>query len=292
MLDRTPLSERARGKWRDILTSLGVPASVINGKSQGCPFCGSSGPRSDRFTFDDKSEGDWICRKCGAGHGAQFVERWLKCDFKTAALEIEKHIGTARVVAPKTIQGEEGHKAAMSGLWRKGRPLMGEDLASRYLRARGIVLPSWPAALRFVEELAYRDEKTSTLVSYLPGMIANFRAPDDLSGTIYRSYLQEPGIRSAVVAKKCMAMPGRIPVGGAVRLGPVAETMGVSTGIETSLSAAIMFSLPVWATCTDGNLIKWVPPNGCKNIIIFGDLDASFSGQQTFVLLSVSLDKH
>ena len=173
MLDRTPLSERARGKWRDILTSLGVPASVINGKSQGCPFCGSSGPRSDRFTFDDKSEGDWICRKCGAGHGAQFVERWLKCDFKAAALEIEKHIGTARVVAPKTIQGEEGHKAAMSGLWRKGRPLTGEDLASRYLKARGIVLPSWPAALRFVEESAYRDEKTSTLVSYLPGMIAN-----------------------------------------------------------------------------------------------------------------------
>ena len=50
-----------------------------------------------------------------------------------------------------------------------------------------------------------------------------------------------------------------------------------------------MFSLPVWATCTDGNLIKWVPPNGCKNIIIFGDLDASFSGQQASYCLAYRL---
>ena len=285
MLDRTPISERARGRWQDILVSLGVPERVLNRKPQPCPFCGGK----DRFTWDDKAgSGSFICRHCGAGDGVAFVKRFLKCEFVEAAKAIEGHIGAAQVRAPKAWRGEDAQKAAMMALWREGRPLNGIDLASRYLKARGIDLPSWPAALRFVGDLAYYDEKHPKVRSYMPGMIANFRSVDDKTGILHRSYLREPGVR-ADIAKKTMMMPGRVPDGGAVQIGPIAETMGIAEGIETALSASILFKVTVWAACSATNLIKWIPPDGCRNVIVFGDLDASFAGQQASYCLAYRL---
>ena len=286
MPDLISVYERARGRWRDVLLALGVPTTILNGKAQPCPWCGGK----DRFTFDDKAgNGSFICRHCGAGSGIEFVKRHLGVDFKEAAKRVEGLIGVTHVRAPKEARGEEPQKAAMRALWRRGHVLTGEDIASRYLiRTRGIELPKWPPALRWIEDLAYYEDQKAKVRSYMPGMLANFRSPDDQTGILHRSYLQEPGKR-AHVAKPTMMMPGRIPEGGAVRLGEPAETMGVAEGIETALSASILFQVSVWATCSANNMIKWRPPSQCRNVIIFGDLDASFAGQQAAYCLAYRL---
>ena len=55
--------------------------------------------------------------------------------------------------------------------------------------------------------------------------------------------------------------------------------MGVAEGIETALSASLLYQLPVWACCNQGLLRQWQPPEGCTHVTIFGDNDSSFVGQ-------------
>ena len=63
---REKTSDRARGKWRDILTTLGVSPMLIDGKHQPCPSCGGR----DRFRFTDfQGSGGYICNQCRGGSG-------------------------------------------------------------------------------------------------------------------------------------------------------------------------------------------------------------------------------
>jgi putative DNA primase/helicase len=74
-------------------------------------------------------------------------------------------------------------------------------------------------------------------------------------------------------------MKGKLPDGCAIRLAPEKAVMGVAEGIETAISAAIMFDMPVWA-CINGTLLsKWIPPAKAEQVTIFGDHDANFTGQ-------------
>jgi putative DNA primase/helicase len=68
-------------------------------------------------------------------------------------------------------------------------------------------------------------------------------------------------------------------MGGAIRLFAAAETMGVAEGIETALSAALIFKMPVWAVTSERLLRQWEPPTSAKRITVFGDNDANFVGQ-------------
>jgi putative DNA primase/helicase len=55
--------------------------------------------------------------------------------------------------------------------------------------------------------------------------------------------------------------------------------MGVAEGIESAMSAAILFKMPVWATINGTMMAKWVPPEEAKEIWIFGDNDGNYTGQ-------------
>jgi putative DNA primase/helicase len=41
---------------------------------------------------------------------------------------------------------------------------------------------------------------------------------------------------------------------------PHQDVLGIAEGIETALSASILFNVPVWAALTEGLLQEWVPP--------------------------------
>src|SRR5215207_6479393 len=88
MADRTPLKERARGRWKEILPQvLGVSVRVLDGKHGPCPHCGGK----DRWRFDNKNgEGTSICSQCGACDGVGLVMKVRGLDFASAAIEIEK----------------------------------------------------------------------------------------------------------------------------------------------------------------------------------------------------------
>lgn len=294
---RESIHDRACGRWPSILRAIGIDSRYLSKKPGPCPICGDG---TDRWVFDDKDgRGTWICRKCpshksdlvASGNGVDLVMRFKNVDFKTAATLIEEHIGSAPVRAPikatkSETQREEDKRDQMAALWGRARPLTGDDLASRYLASRGIFRDKWPAALRVIDELPYwENEKTRALYT---AMLAKFAAHDGKSAILHRTYLIEPG-RKADIEKPRMLMPGKVPHGGAVRLSQPAETMGIAEGIETALSAAALFRVPVWAALTAGALIKWQPPKEAKCILIFGDSDESFAGQNAAYALAYRL---
>lgn len=267
----------AHGRWRGILSALGLTSKQLSKKNVECPIC-QHGPKSDRFRWDDKDgRGTWICAACGAGDGFGLVMKMKGVDFKGALEIVAPLAGHATFEPPKAkVFTTEEARDQMTALWQRARPLDGHDLASRALIARGIERQSWPAALRFIDELPYSED--GNVRRLLPAMLAKFSAPDGKSALLHRTWLQEPGVKADV--EPCRKFfRGTIPSGGAVRLSMAAECMGIAEGIETALSACILHQIPVWASCSAGEMVKFTPPSECKHLIIFGDSDASYTGQ-------------
>lgn len=278
--DRFEVKTETQGRWRGILASLGLTERQLSGRNVECPLC-RNGPKSDRFKFDDKDgRGTWICSACGAGDGVALVEKLHRVDFKGALELIKPIVGDVAFVPPKArIETPTEAREEMASLWRRASPLTGNCLASRYLSRRGIERASWASlapSLRFVEELAYREESGPT--RYLPALLAKFVAPDGKSAILHRTWLEEPGNKAKIQHPRKM-WRGKIPEGGAVRLAEAKDTLGVAEGIETALSAEDQHQVPVWACASAGELVKFQPPLGCKHLIVFGDSDASFTGQ-------------
>lgn len=275
-----PIHDRARGKWRSILPELGIDSKALTGKHGPCPICGGK----DRFRFtDQEGRGAFYCNGCGAGSGVDLVMRKHGVTFVDAVRMIEPLLPSASVYIPKT-----NPKAMPDGraIWSRGQLLRHGDIASRYLESRGIRLDSFPSQLRLMERALYVYEPGRT--SHMPAMIANFVSPDRSSTTVHFTFLDEHG-RKAEVPKVRKFYPGKVPEGGAIRLAPSADTMGVAEGIETALSAMQKFGIPVWATTGTPELVKWQPPETARNIIVFGDSDESFGGQHAAYALAYRL---
>ncbi len=270
------IHQAARGRWKSILPALGVPASFLTGRHGPCPFC-DGGAKADRFRFDDKAgAGSFFCSKCGAGGGIDFVMRFKSCDFITAKRMIEPLIGVSALVVPKAGRSESDMKQRMADSWKRARPLYDGDASTRYLRSRGIDMAEWPTQLRDQMDAGYlHDDKSRT---YHPAMVAKFVSPDASEMILHRTFLTADGFKADVPKVRKLA-PGKCPPGGAVRLAPSGDTLGVGEGLETCLSAMLKFRVPVWSCLTAGLLQKFQPPRTVSNIIIFGDNDASFTGQ-------------
>lgn len=283
------LSDRVIGRWRGLLPSLGLSASYLSGKHGPCPFCAGK----DRWRFADaKGMGTWYCSQCGdsarsgyGGTGWDLVMRLNKCTFFEAKKLVEPYIETAPIILPKAADYTITQTRYM-GLWKSGDPLDGEDLASRYLANRGISFIEYPKQLRFLGTTPYTHSDKK--ISYHPAMLALFVGPDRESRTLHVTYLDQDGRKADLEPARKLA-PGPVPKGGAVRLAASAETMGVAEGIETALSAMILDGVPVWSALSAGALLNWQPPPGARNVIVYGDTDASFTGQSAAYSLAHKL---
>jgi putative DNA primase/helicase len=85
--------------------------------------------------------------------------------------------------------------------------------------------------------------------------------------------------RKAPVDAPRRLMAGTVAKGAAIRLAPPGDALGIAEGIETALSASVLFGVPCWAALNAAMLATWQPPPKITRIIIFGDNDASYSGQ-------------
>ena len=255
--------DATRDRWSLILPALGVPSELLTRKPKPCPFCGGR----DRFVFDDRNgNGDYYCRGCGGGSGFVFLHKFHGWSYARVNSEIDKIIGNLPAPKPKREQPPI-HWVDIAQLWRTCRQVVTADPVGTYLRARGIDLAAWPKSLRYVPRWKHAPTQ-----QFLPCMMALFRSADGKLGTIHRTYLAE-------VTPRRMFLPGGIPKGGAIRLFEPDLCMGVAEGIETALSASLLFRLPVWACCTEGLLRAWQPPECCTHLTIFGDNDSSHVGQ-------------
>lgn len=252
-----PLRERMRGRWHGVLPSLGVPAAFLNGKHQPCPMCGGK----DRARFDDKEgAGTFFCSQCGAGDGVSLVMKINGWDFRAAAERIEALMGSVEVRAPKTRADVAKQLQAMRQAWSASQPI--GRLVRRYLFARGI------------DAGDMKDIRETVAACEMRALVR------DVNGNgcqVHRTLLTPEGQKAEGNCR--LFMPGAIPEGSAVRLLPYQETLGIAEGIETALSAAILFEVPCWAALNTSLLKQWQPPADIKRVIVFADADAKFAGQ-------------
>lgn len=60
-----------------------------------------------------------------------------------------------------------------------------------------------------------------------------------------------------------------------VKLGPFEPVLGIAEGIETALSAMLLFNLPVWAAMSAGGISNFPALSNIKHLMIFADNDTA-----------------
>jgi putative DNA primase/helicase len=254
------------GRWQDILPiAAGIDRALFTGKHVPCPL-GCDGKRP--FRFDNKAgSGSWICTHCGGGYPQSLVMRRLGCDYKTALEEIVKAAGIAPVTAaPRQREpDEERYRKARAALWKGSVPIEAGSVAGAYLDYRCDTGGSYPKALR-AGFYAWEG------VRY-PALLALVTSADGKWAVQLQAVLLTPEGRKAPLEEAKLTTPGLFPMGGAVRLTPPAEEMGICEGVETALSCAKLFGIPTWAALDARHLEHWEPPPECKLLHIYGDRD-------------------
>lgn len=287
---KSRVAEMAIGCWPGILPALGIDAKYLSNKHGPCPVCGGH----DRFRFDDKDgRGTWICSHCGAGDGFDLLQHVFGWRFREAAEQVERILGTLPVVSATPLRperAEEDKVRVLTRTWQDARPVTRDDPVWRYLNlTRRLGLDVMPADLRFHPALGYFDENGRELGRF-PAMLARMTYPDGSGASIHRTYLTNDG-KKAPVSEPKKAMSGRPLNKAAVRLGAVGRHLGIAEGIETALAAARRFHVPVWAATNAGLMEAWKPPAGVERVSIFGDNDASYTGQAAAYALAMRLGR-
>lgn len=273
------LSEQAKGKWPGILQALGVSRDFLTGKHGPCPICKDG---KDRFRFDNKDgRGTYYCSQCGSGDGIEFVKRVLGVEFKEAAREIEKHLGTASVSPVRVGRSVDEVKAEMNAIWRSAKPLQEVAATSVWWMNRLGKVPA-TTELRGVERLRCQGERDYS------AQVALVRDADGKPVNLHRTYLTASGEKAPVEDPR-RVMDTALPKGSAVRLSPAGETLGVAEGIETAMAAELLTGIPTWALLNANNMKGFVPSQETRRLVIFGDLDSSFTGQAAAFELARSL---
>jgi len=239
-----------------------------------CPFHNECTPSF--FVYPDH----YHCFACGA-HGGTidylrltrrigFVEAVRELCGRSGGYSPQRSAGVAAPILPATVAPRSPYVAE---LWAGAdRP----RLAELYLWSRGIrVRPKpLPDAIRGHGRVWCAETR-----QFRPAVLA---ALQDETGTVRAlqriwceasiecgDAMPEKGTRSTDLAagKKTVGVMGQ----AAVRLSAPGPVLGLAEGIESALSAAQLFSLPVWAACGASRLGSVHVPDVVREIIIFGD---------------------
>lgn len=275
-MSSAPAKELCRGRWRALLPTMGVDARFLTGRHGPCPVCGGT----DRFRWDDKDgTGSFFCSGCGPGDGFMLAERVTGKTFRELWLLVKDTIGTTPMPEPKKPEDPKAQKRAMQEVWRACEPPSADSPVGLY-QTRRLGRP-WPSKAI----LEHRGLKHPHDGEIYPAMVARISDQNDKGVNLHITYLTPDGQKAPVdLQRKVMA--GGLPEGSAIRIWPAAEFMGVAEGIETAMSAAILYKCPVWAAINSSMMAKWVPPEEAKEIVIFADNDRNYTGQQAAYTLA------
>jgi putative DNA primase/helicase len=264
----------AKGKWRGILLTLGLPETCLKDRHGPCPLCGGR----DRFRWDNKDgAGTYICSQCGAGDGMKLAIEYTGKQFREVASMIDEMVGNVKAdtIPAKPIMTDEQRRNTLRDTYKATQPVQPGDLVHRYLEARGVDELIYPDALRFAPKLRDGDG------GIRPCMVAMVSGPDGKPVSMHRTFLKSDGSGKAEMASPRKMMPGELPEGACIRLSEYVAggPLGIAEGIETAMSASALYDMPVWAAINSAILKKWLPPDGCTEVAVFGDNDPKFGGQ-------------
>ncbi|BBC73224.1 virulence-associated protein E [Altererythrobacter sp. B11] len=155
-------------------------------------------------------------------------------------------------------------------IWDEARLLIGTP-AEIYLRRRRIAL--LPRALRFHPRtpLGQGDD-----VEFRPAMIAALHDgglhDEGRFIAIQRTFFDRDDARRARDLADPRMTLGR-PERAAVMLSTATSILGLAEGVETAISAMILFGIPVWATLGSERLHQIAIPDRVRRLILFPDND-------------------
>lgn len=166
----TSTTERARGRWREILPQLGIALKYLRNKHGPCPVCGGK----DRFRFDDRAgAGSYYCNQCGAGVGIILLRKIHGWTHAEACGHVDRIIGNSAAppAAPATTRTAASHAAAVQRVLDGARS---RTVVDDYLRRRGLSVEA-PALLGNAR-CPYFDG-AGKFVGHYPAIIAPITAP-------------------------------------------------------------------------------------------------------------------
>ena len=276
----TPTIEAIKGHEELVLSHYGLPPITGNRHFPGeCPLCKKR--KKFRLHRYGNSVG-YIC-VCGSGNVVNLVMETQGKDFKTASREIDKLIGNEF----KPIKTEYKQKPAIE----KKVQLMNRFAAihtlkdspvEAYLKSRGIYeLPELSVKFSAAEWDAAENRSFNCMYAV---------ATDEAMNIVYthKTYL-EGGKKADVATNKKMQTVNKynLPCNScghehaanvAVRMFPHGEMLGISEGIESALSAKILFSVPTWSVLNTSIMKAFKAPKGVKTLVIFADNDKNGAG--------------
>lgn len=273
-------AEKARGRWVEVLMALGVARKFLRNSHGPCPLCGGK----DRFRFDNKEgDGTYFCNQCGAGNGLSLVKKLKKWNHGEACQEVERILGERRRPAMPAPGVRKNDAQKLVDLERLLDAAVAPGVVDAYLAKRGLadvgeearaVLCGHPACAYYGAD--------KTLMGKWPAVLAPVTGPKGQLVSVQRIY-DHPA--AAASRKKLMPTAGTV-VGAAVRLGEIGEELGVAEGVETALAATLIFGIPTWATISAQGMESVVIPGTISRLHVFGDNDASYTGQAAAYVLA------
>ncbi len=280
------VKQRAHGRWTEVLGALGLDERMLRRKPMPCPICKDG---VDRFQFTDKfGEGNYHCRKCGAGGGFKLLQACKGMDFHAALCAVEQVLGMLPPAKPEAMAPNPKRMTKLvQRVWDEAKPVTAGDEVDRYLSSRFLGLPSYPASLRFHAALGYYQKdgtaKARKVAEY-PAMLASVRSPEGIV-TLHRTYLSGGAKLNAPDAKKVLS--GGY-AGASVPLGEPTDELAVCEGIETGIAVLLATGKPVWCALGAGNLEPLWVPESVRRISIYGDNDAAgdYTGQASAYALA------
>lgn len=256
----------ARGKWRSVLTALGIDESALDGRHHSCPASGSG---SDRFRFADRNgSGNYFC-DCSQGEkgGMALVMCCKGLSYAEAAREVEGVVGAA-LETPERAKPDP--RIALNRIRERLQPAAFS--VKRYLRERGLV----PApGLRQTRLMTWEDGQRFGPFDTMVGL---FQSADGKPESYHLTYLD--GAKKADVKVQRRVMPPVTSITGcAIRLYPIEPHIGIAEGIETAIAAHMLHGMPVWSVYSANGVEAFEPPAGVERVTVFGDRDDTYTGQ-------------